>query len=318
MARPETTADVAICTYRRPAELRRLIDSLSRLHPPPAQWSFGIVVVDDDPQASAEPVVGELRKACAVPIRYLHRGAQNISAARNLALSVSDADYLLFLDDDEEASGQWLSEMLAAAEASRCDVLFGPVLPAWPAGQAPSGAAAAAFGRKRRTPGSAATRDDWRSGNVLLDLAAVREAGVRFDEAFGRSGGEDYLFFHQLNTRGARMLWCPTAVVAEHVNPNRTGGGYLLRRSFVNCQTYVRVNIAVSNYREVVRTCLLASAFLVALGLPSLFVPENAASPLFKLKLRAARSLGKLSALFGFRTALYGSGPGGTAAHGAA
>ena len=59
------------------------------------------------------------------------------------------------------------------------------------------------------------------TNNLLLDLAVVRRLGLRFDAAFGLSGGSDTLFTRELVASGERMVWCDEAIVYDIVPTDR-------------------------------------------------------------------------------------------------
>ena len=51
------------------------------------------------------------------------------------------------------------------------------------------------------------------TNNLLLDLRAVRAAGLRFDVDLGTQGGEDTLFTRQLVASGGLLTWCAEAAL---------------------------------------------------------------------------------------------------------
>ncbi len=69
---------------------------------------------------------------------------------------------------------------------------------------------------------------------------------MRFDEAFGLSGGSDSLFTEQLVRAGVPMVWCAEAVVTEAVPPDRAGRDYVVRRTYSLSNVSTRVDIALA------------------------------------------------------------------------
>jgi GT2 family glycosyltransferase len=83
-----------------------------------------VLVVDDGPD-EATRAVAERHGA-----RYVrHDAPRGLNAARNSALSATDADLVCFLDDDVEVRAGWLDALLVAAEAcpEEVAVLTGPI-----------------------------------------------------------------------------------------------------------------------------------------------------------------------------------------------
>lgn len=233
-----TRVDVCIATFRRPTLLAVLLRSLTAQRVPEGV-SLRIIVVDNDRAESARSTVAGFARECPWPTEYAVEPEANIARARNRGLSMAAGNYAAFIDDDEHADPEWLAELLGAARRYGADVVFGPVLPVYPEGT-PRWVVRGGFFERPRFP-SGTTRPHGGSGNALLSLSASTIFGSRYDPGFGRTGGEDTEFFWRLNQRGARMVWCDTALVYEEVTPDRMRVGWLLRRAFRGGQMYGRV-----------------------------------------------------------------------------
>ena len=98
---------ICVCTYRRPARLKRLLDELKVLETG-GKFTFSVVVADNDSSRSAEGVVAAHTANTACPVLYGNEPQQNIALARNAALALATGDYIAFLDDDELPSRKWL------------------------------------------------------------------------------------------------------------------------------------------------------------------------------------------------------------------
>ena len=106
------TVSIVIPTYKRPQLLSRAIDSVL------AQTftDFEVIVVDDDPAGSAEPIV---RAYTDARVQYLkNEGVHGGSAARNTGIRAARAEYIAFLDDDD----MWVPEKLEIQVAAFRDV----------------------------------------------------------------------------------------------------------------------------------------------------------------------------------------------------
>jgi succinoglycan biosynthesis protein ExoM len=192
--------------------------------------AFDVVVVDNDPDQSARPVVAEGGK-CRRPV-YLSEPEPGIAAARNRAIAFAVADgyhTLAFVDDDESIVEGWF-EALAGAQADLdADVVCGPVVPAYEPGVPGWAAKGGFFDRPRQQTG---TMPRWpATNNVIIRLTDdIRSGTVAFREQNSLAGGSDTDFFAELAERGARLAWCDEAIVVEHVPPSRASGGWLWRR----------------------------------------------------------------------------------------
>ncbi|SFP13615.1 Glycosyltransferase, GT2 family [Geodermatophilus dictyosporus] len=238
--RAPLTLTVAVTTYRRPRDLEELLPSLvDHLREVGDHFRVpvcgGIVVVDNDPERSAQDVVTAVAArhlgTTGVGLRYEAEPEPGIAAARNRALvSAEDSRVLVFIDDDERPEPGWLVRLLETWESSRAAAVAGPVLPHYLRQPHPWVLAGDFYVTRRLRTGADISVAG--AGNLLLDLAAVRRRGVRFDDAVGLAGGEDSLFTTRLTRAGAPMVWCAEARVVERVPPERTTLPWVLRRTW--------------------------------------------------------------------------------------
>ena len=233
-ANPAPLVDICIATYRRPQMLARLLAALGSQGS--STRALRIIVVDNDAKGSALPVVEQARAQGAPPLLYQIEPQQNIALARNRALQMSQAEFIVFIDDDELPARGWLTALLASAQQYQADLVFGPVHSVLPAD------APAWVQRCYRKPDrpSGATLRHGGAGNVLL-RRTVLSLPDWFDPAFGLTGGEDTDWFYRLHLQGKRLIWCAEAVATEPLAPIRLEPGWARRRAFRSGQTYYRV-----------------------------------------------------------------------------
>jgi len=260
---------VAVATYRRPEELRELLPQLVAQadEARAAGWEAEVLVVDNDPDRTGAPVVSA-HLATSPPdgaaVRYTAEPEPGIASARNRALDEArDSRLLVFVDDDEQPHPGWLRLLLATREQTSAAAVAGAVESAFDGDLEPWVAAGDFFRRRRPPTGTEITVAA--TNNLLLDLAVVRRLGLRFDAAFGITGGSDTLFTRRLTSAGHRMVWCDEAVVTDRVPAVRMTRDWVLRRAFRsgNTDSRVRAHLAGSG-RERLRGRLVS----VGRGLP--------------------------------------------------
>jgi glycosyltransferase involved in cell wall biosynthesis len=107
---------VIIPTYNRAHLLPRAIKSVI------AQTftSFELIIVDDGSTDQTENVV---RQFADNRIRYITQENKGRCAARNAGIAVAVADYITFLDSDDEADPEWLNSMAEACSDSNCGIV---------------------------------------------------------------------------------------------------------------------------------------------------------------------------------------------------
>lgn len=263
--------DVLVPTYQRPALLAQTLQSLARQRLP-GGVRLRVVVVDNDAGGSARAVVEQVGSQVAGGANtYICEPVANVSNARNRALRAARGQLAAFIDDDEIAHSDWLQTLMQTRERHRAAIVFGPVIPQLPEGTRSWIAQGRFFERPRLTTGAVPVTGA--TGNVLLDVQAVRASGVEFDPALGRTGGEDADFFHRLRQAGLSAVWCDEALVYEHVPPERACARWLLRRAFIGGRNYVRIFEHGSPAMLAAGSLLLRSAAFFAC---SLLVPVAA------------------------------------------
>ncbi|MFY4730942.1 glycosyltransferase family 2 protein, partial [Nitrospira sp. BLG_2] len=122
---------VCICTLKRPALLRRLLEALVK-QDTGGVFSFSIVVVDNDEAESARAIVEECRALSQVRITYCTEPRRNIALARNKAIQNAKGDFIAFIDDDEFPGNGWLGHLFATCRKYRASGVLGPVKPFFP------------------------------------------------------------------------------------------------------------------------------------------------------------------------------------------
>ena len=118
---------ITVVTYRRPESLKRLLDSLNGLrfqHGDPPR--IRICIVDNDAEQSAKAVVENHRFSRDWELFYDVVEQRGLSHVRNRAIELSaQADFLVFIDDDQVADENWLSELLKTQQEFNADVVWG-------------------------------------------------------------------------------------------------------------------------------------------------------------------------------------------------
>ena len=222
---------LAVITFRRPAQLARLLASLQQQEPVGAvAWDARIIVVDNDPAGSAREVTTRCRGRW--PVEYATESAPGIPAARRASLALSaDADAVVFVDDDEVAPHGWLNRLVATAIATGAGVVTGPVHGLLPPA-APGWARRSDMFDSRGRHRSGARLTTAYTNNTLVRSQVIADVTPEFAEAFRFTGSSDLHFFRQLARAGVTILWDDDAVIQEHVPMERVAPGWFLRRAF--------------------------------------------------------------------------------------
>lgn len=82
---------------------------------------FEVVVVNDGGSWCAEFDVGQLSQKCSV----VHRVNGGPAAARNTGISVTDSEFVAYLDDDDEWHPNHLESLLLTSISQKADLVYG-------------------------------------------------------------------------------------------------------------------------------------------------------------------------------------------------
>jgi succinoglycan biosynthesis protein ExoM len=103
--------------------LSTLLAASVKLKPPPGQ-RLALLIVDNDPEGTANAAVENARLSSPMPVHYCIETQRGILNARNRVLEEAillDASYLAFIDDDEIMTPDWLAELYSVLLESRAD-----------------------------------------------------------------------------------------------------------------------------------------------------------------------------------------------------
>ena len=219
---------VCVCAFRRPVLLGRLLQALDGQETE-GQFTYSIVVADNDAARSSEAVVMAFAASTSRAVRYCVEPRQNIALARNKALAAADGEFVAFIDDDECPPPRWLLTLFATCHRYRADGVLGPVRPRFEA-PPPSWILDGKFYERPTYPTGFVI--DWRkgrTGNLLFRTDILVPGTAAFRPEF--LTGEDRDFFRRMIAAGRVFVWCDEAVVDEVVPPGRWTRSFMVRRA---------------------------------------------------------------------------------------
>ncbi|MFH7245639.1 MAG: glycosyltransferase family 2 protein [Spirulina sp.] len=236
MTQPRISA--IICTHNRADYLGAAIDSLLGQ----TYDTYEIIVVDnastDDTRSVAEARLPNPK------LTYVYESTLGLSAARNRGAQEAQGEILAYLDDDAEASPQWLVALAEVFMANpKAAIAGGYVSLLWPPGQ---------MAPRWLSPALAECLGAYDLGNEIRPITqpghtprglnyAVRQDFLQavggFDPQLGRVGknllsNEELHLTQQALQAGYQVLYVPEAKVAHNVAPERLHRRWFLRRSW--------------------------------------------------------------------------------------
>ena len=119
---------IVIATYKRAADLRETLASLSQLRP---DGSWEVIVVDNNSPDDTRQIVEEAAAAFPVDLRYLFEREQGRSPALNAGIRAARGEIIATTDDDVRVPPDWLTRAAEGLARLNCDYVGGRVLPIW-------------------------------------------------------------------------------------------------------------------------------------------------------------------------------------------
>ena len=215
---------VVLATRDRAGRLRRTLDALLCLQQPREGWH--LVAVDNGSRDSTPAVLADYR--ARLPMTVLREPRPGRSAALNAAIPDIRGGHVLFLDDDIEPQCDWLARHAAAAASAPDYAVFGGrIEPQWEA-EPPRWVRdwvdhALCYGAHADLADGPCPFYLVFGGNMAM-RAEVFRRGLRFNPAYGPTGGRNYVigceteFIRRAELMGFRPWHCRGAV-ARHFVP---------------------------------------------------------------------------------------------------
>jgi glycosyltransferase involved in cell wall biosynthesis len=257
------------------------------------QFTYSIVVADNDRFRSAEPVVSNFAAASDIPVLYCVEPEQNISHARNRAIANATGDFVAFIDDDEFPIQSWLLTLYGACNEYDVDGVLGAVKPYFDEA-APNWVVKGKFYDRATYPTGFVI--DWRkgrTGNVLLTKRILEGHAQPFRSEF--LTGEDQDFFRRMIEKGHVFIWCNEAVAYEIVPPVRCKRTFMLRRALL--RGAVAPVHPTFGSRELAKSVIAVPAYSLALPFALVLGQHR----FMALLVRLCDHLGKLLACLGIK-----------------
>lgn len=295
---------IAVCTRERPKMLKRQLEAVAGLELPP-EVELDVVVVENGPNPCSSGIVAAFEDRLS--IEYHTEPRVGLVFARNHAVEkalVTGADWIGFIDDDEQIDKNWIVAMVGATQKFPKTRAF-----AGPVDRIDPETTTKWFPRHQKQIGKTGQRV-WNvaTGNVLFhrDVYADDRMGMRFDERFNLTGGEDLHLFLKMRQRGVDILWVQDAICTDYVSAERATLKTRVVRSirYMHClgilnQTlYGAIIGRVKNLLLSFKMLFHSVSYVSAGGLFYLFNRARGEKYLAVSLLRLSRSIGYLLAVF--------------------
>ena len=300
----QIVCSVCIATFKRPALLRKLIQSLFE-QKKIDDIILEIIIVDNDIERSAKEIVSEFSDTSLVTISYYEQPIQNIALTRNMAVDKSSGHYIAIIDDDETADNYWIRNLIDTVVRFNADAVFGYVLPVFPHSTPVWIQQREIYFMPMDKTGDPAF--SYYTTNCMIKASNVRKFNLRFDPEYGLSGGSDRVFFDLLSEYKFKFVVCREAITYETIPAHRTKLKSICNRQIQKGNNYGRIVIASGNNKFHKITFFLLIKSLLGIGyygLQSLIFLPFRRKWIFSL-IRLCLNVGKLLAIFKLKLLIY-------------
>lgn len=240
MANSRPKIVLCICTYDRYDLLPKAIESATKQTLPVDQ--FDILVIDNSPDHNRAEAFGK-RFASIENLTYFIERTPGLANARNVAVAMTRAPLIAYMDDDAVASPAWLQEILNAFKifggtamivGGRVDPIWSAPRPSWVHESMLGNLSVINWGGEARV----AAPKEWVAGtNIAFRTSAVLENGG-FARNLGRIGSgssllsnEEIQLVEKICASGGVTIYAPEAKVDHLVDASRLTRTWFRKRS---------------------------------------------------------------------------------------
>ncbi len=220
---------IIISTYNRAQSLLRTLNSVAEQSVEPAKWEC--VVVNNASTDNTEEVCSQfIAEHPTLNIRLVTEPKQGLSHARNCGVHASKGTYVVFIDDDETVSSDFVEAYIELFATHSAFAAAGAVVPCYEGGRPkwmskyPEQMIANPIdlGDSICTIPSDITPA---GGNMAFNREVFTLYGD-FDTALGRNGkkllgGEENDMFARIRALGERVYYTPRAKVYHHISADK-------------------------------------------------------------------------------------------------
>jgi hypothetical protein len=159
-------------------------------------------------------------------------------------------DFLAFIDDDQFADKEWLSEMIQTLVVTGGDLAVGPVVPVFEK-KVPSWISC--WFRYHQIENNSII-NFLETGNLTIRASYLQDnPELRFDPRFNTTGAEDSYFGVQVLKKGTKIWWSAKAKTFETIPPHRAKIRWLIRRSYRGANTFTFIILLEKEYLKIAK-----------------------------------------------------------------
>ena len=237
LIKPEIKSIAISCnTFLRPEILEKTLKSIANLKIPKGV-EIKVLVVDNDANATAKPVIDDIKADFPFEIIYKIEEKRGLANARNRLLQEAinlGVSHIAILDDDDVADENWIKNLVELYQTQdNAYIISGPEYCCFD-GEFPDYLTNNNIFVKKTTKKKGEIRKVCSTHNAMFPLKIVTESNIWFDKSFVFMGGEDGDFFYRAGKAGYTIVFNPDAIVREINGKDRVNVRWILSRNYYN------------------------------------------------------------------------------------
>ena len=299
---------IIIPTYKRPKGLDVALHTLVSQHV--STDKFEIIISDNDPAGGAKDYVTSMAAKHKTPeIVYVHAKDPGVCNARNEAMAVARGRFLVFVDDDMEATPNWVQKMVDLLVKYDAGISFSDVTARMHDENDPKlTAMIPIFSRTMDKPEGIIDKF-LGMGGAALDTARMTLPNPPFNPDLNDVGGEDDFLFHQLQMQGVKTAWSPDFSAFEIIPKSRATKSYIWKRNFAFGQgpTQIAADRGIKGGPKVLYWMGVGMGQTIVYGAQYIFYKLTGRPNAIQRYARLSQAIGKVFWWDGFRPRLYGA-----------
>jgi succinoglycan biosynthesis protein ExoM len=260
--------NIVICipSYQRALLLKKLVISILDCNIKKSLIrDINIIIVDNDANKSAEEIVSELKKDLSAPysLYYFNYPIKGLTNVRNELIKnalLLKPDFIVFIDDDEYVTSEWLNELVETIIVNNGDLAMGPVITVIDN----NGSDNISCWLQRQNYLNNSKLDFIRTGNLIINVKSLLNFKIWFDQRFNFTGGEDSYFGIQMIKKGANIYWAANAIVYETIPKNRANIKWLIKRYYNGANIYTYTLKIEKQYLKLFKKIFVSLIYLIA------------------------------------------------------
>jgi hypothetical protein len=257
-----------------------------------------IIVVDNDENKTAEAVMHELKERYneLFFLDYYCHPLKGISNVRNESIKRAlsfNPDFIVFVDDDEWVTPEWLNELVKTILINNADAVRGPAIAVLDKKISEN----IAYWFKRKTYPNNARIRLMETNNLILNCVSLKKFGIWFDPRFNIIGSGDSYFGIQMLNKGAIICWAADAVVYETIPGSRANLNWLIKRIYRGASTYSYVLKLEKEYLKIIKKIFISVIYILG-GILALIITPIPVKKRYWGILKLSEGVGGLTGLF--------------------